>query len=67
MWLGYQREVRVLDHIVKVRPFGSMHSMLMLGGSGGMSPRKFFKNRCSEIESGGISGSLYYFKSQINY
>ena len=32
----------------------SMHSMLMLGGSGGIPPRKFLKIRCSEIESGGI-------------
>ena len=32
----------------------SMRSMLMLGGSGGMPPRKILKNRCSEIESGGI-------------
>ena len=31
-----------------------MHSMLMLGGSGGIPLRKFLKNRCSEIESEGI-------------
>ena len=32
----------------------SMRSMLMLGGSGGMLPRKILKNRCSEIESEAI-------------
>ena len=32
----------------------SMHSMLMLGGSGGMPPQKILKNRCSEIESEGL-------------
>ena len=35
----------------------SMQSMLMLEGSGGMPPRKFLKNMCSEIEFGSISGS----------
>ena len=35
----------------------SMQSMLMLGGSGGMPPRKCLKNMCSEIEFGSISGS----------
>ena len=38
----------------------SMHSMLMLGGSGGMAPRKCLKNRCSEIESEGILESKYH-------
>ena len=33
-----------------VRRTISMHSMLMLGGSGGMPPRKILKNRFSEIE-----------------
>ena len=32
----------------------SMRSMLILGGSGGMPPRKFLKNRCSAIDFGGI-------------
>ena len=46
-----------------------MRSMLMLGGSGGMPPRKFLKNRCSEIESEGILEAKYHimhinFKSQ---
>jgi len=31
----------------------------LLGGSGGMPPRKILKNRCSEIESEGISESKY--------
>ena len=31
----------------------------MLGGLG-HAPRKFLKNRCSEIESEGISGSKYH-------
>ena len=35
----------------------SMQSILMLGVSGGMPPRKFLKNTCSEIEFGSISGS----------
>ena len=30
-----------------------MHSMLLLGGSGGMPPRKICKNRHQEIEFGG--------------
>jgi len=29
-----------------------MQSMSLLGGSGGMPPRKALKNACSEIESG---------------
>ena len=32
----------------------SMRSMLLLGGSGGMPPRKILKNRCSEIASESI-------------
>ena len=36
-----------------------MCSMLMLGGSGGMNPKNFLKNRCSEIESDGILESIY--------
>ena len=39
---------------VIVRSTISMHSMLMLGGSGGMPPRKIFEKRCSEIAFGGI-------------
>ena len=35
-----------------------MHYMLMLGGLG-MLLRKILKNRCSEIESEGISASKY--------
>ena len=30
----------------------NMRSMEQLGGSGGMPPRKFLKNKCSEIDSG---------------
>ena len=30
----------------------NMQSMEQLGGSGGMPPRKFLKNRCSETDSG---------------
>ena len=37
----------------------SMCSMLMLGGSGGMNPRNFLKNKCSEIESESILESIY--------
>ena len=36
-----------------------LRSMLMLGGFGDMPPRKFLKNRCSEIESEGILESKY--------
>jgi len=36
-----------------------MCSMLLPGGSGGMPPSKILKNRCSEIESEGISESKY--------
>ena len=35
-----------------------MRSMLILGGSGGMPPRKILKNRCSEMAFGGISECL---------
>ena len=38
---------------------GQLLCMLMLGGSGGIPPRKFLKNRPSEIESEGISESNY--------
>ena len=37
-----------------VRSTISMRSMLLLGGSGGMPPRKFLKIRYSEIDSDGI-------------
>ena len=60
-----------LEYIVKVEPLAivqstiSMRSMLMLGGSGGMPPRKILKNRYSEIESGGISESIYYITFRV--
>ena len=34
-----------------------VRSILMLGGSGGMPPRKILKSRCSEIDFRNISGS----------
>ena len=37
----------------------SIHNILMLGGLG-MPPRKFLKNRYSEIESEGILESKYH-------
>ena len=37
----------------------------MLGGSGGMPPRNFLKNRCSEIESEGISESKLHCRVKI--
>ena len=42
---------------VQVPIVQSTISMLMLRGSGGMPPRKFLKNMCSEIEFGSISRS----------
>ena len=42
---------------VQVPIVQSTISMLMLGGSGDMPPRKFLKNMCSKIEFGSISGS----------
>ena len=35
-----------------------MHSMLLLGGSGGMPPQENLKNRCSEIASESIFVNL---------
>ena len=49
------------EHIVTVGPYcvASQGSMLMLGGLGACPPPPQ-KNRCSEIESEGISESKYY-------
>jgi len=48
----------IISWISIVQSTISMRSMLMLGGSGGMSPRKILKIRCSEIEFGGYFGVL---------
>ena len=49
----------------------SMRSVLMLGGLGACPPRKILKNRCSEIESGGILecllAILYALISRVKY
>ena len=49
----------------------SMRSMLMLGGLGAFHTRKILKNRCSEIESGGILvyllAILYALISRVKY
>ena len=59
-----------LEYIVKVEPFShcacAKHNQhANARGSGGMPPRKILKNRCSEIESGGISGSIYYITFRV--